>query len=80
MKKFALIAFVFIYLGDPALAKPFKPPQNSPTVSASWPISCHTVRVYIKQVGLERARSMALAAGMTPAQAQEARRCLVKPI
>ena len=39
-------------------------------------ISCETVRAYVAQVGLEQAREVALAHGMTPWQERLARRCL----
>jgi len=80
MKKFALIALVLVNLGWPALASPLNPQQNSSEVSAPWPIGCHMVREYVRQVGLVRAKAIALAAGMTPAQEQQARRCLARPI
>jgi hypothetical protein len=53
---------------------------------AAWPtnanaraihyISCEMVRAYVAQVGLVRARAIAMAHGMTPAQERIARRCL----
>jgi hypothetical protein len=47
-------------------------------VSEHSGITCETVRAYVSQVGLEVARSMARANGMTRAQEHEARQCLAK--
>lgn len=80
MNRFALIALVLVDLGCSALAEPLNLQQNSSTTSAPWPISCHLVREYVGQVGMVRARAMALAAGMTPTQVLRARRCLTRPI
>jgi hypothetical protein len=39
-------------------------------------VTCATVRAYVAQVGLEQARAVALAHGMTAWQERIARRCL----
>lgn len=80
MKKIALVALVLVSIVSPALARPHLVYQNSTATMAPWHISCEMVRNYVNQVGLVRAEAMALAAGMTRSQEQEARRCLTKPI
>jgi hypothetical protein len=39
-------------------------------------ITCDMVRSYVAQVGLQQARAMAVAAGMTPSEERQARQCL----
>jgi hypothetical protein len=39
-------------------------------------ITCETVRAYVAQVGLQQARAVAVAHGMTAWQERLARRCL----
>lgn len=39
-------------------------------------ITCEMVRAYVATVGLTRARAVALAHGITPAEERKARRCL----
>jgi hypothetical protein len=39
-------------------------------------ITCDMVRSYVAQVGLQQARAMAVAAGMTPTEERQARQCL----
>ena len=41
-------------------------------------ITCETVRTYVSQIGLETARAMARANGMTMVQERQARRCLAR--
>jgi hypothetical protein len=41
-------------------------------------ITCETVRAYVSQVGLQLARAMARANGMTQAQEHQARQCLAR--
>jgi hypothetical protein len=41
-------------------------------------ISCETVRTYVSQIGMEAARAMARANGMTMGQERQARRCLAR--
>jgi hypothetical protein len=41
-------------------------------------ITCEMVRAYVAQVGLISARAIAIAHGMTPAQARQARQCLAE--
>ena len=39
-------------------------------------VSCETVRAFVAQMGLDQARAIALAHGMTRSQERRARRCL----
>ena len=39
-------------------------------------VTCGMVRAYVAQVGLEQARAMARAAGMTASEERQARRCI----
>jgi len=48
----------------------------SPTLAGESQITCDTVRAYVTQVGLVRAKADARAAGMTVAQQRRARQCL----
>jgi hypothetical protein len=41
-------------------------------------ITCEMVRAYVAQVGLFRAKAIAVAHGMTAAQARRARQCLAE--
>jgi hypothetical protein len=43
-------------------------------------ITCDMVRSYVAQVGLEQARAMALAAGMTASEERRARQCLANRV
>jgi hypothetical protein len=43
-------------------------------------VDCAKVRAYVAQVGLQQARAVALAAGMTASQEREAARCLERKI
>ena len=62
------------------LAKPYHAYPNSGQAarSESSHISCDTVRAYVGQVGLVRAKALARAARMTASQEQRARRCFAK--
>jgi hypothetical protein len=50
--------------------------SESQSFSAHSHVTCEMVRSYVAQVGLEQARAVALAAGMTPAEERRARHCL----
>jgi hypothetical protein len=39
-------------------------------------ITCSMVRAYVANVGVDQARAVGIAHGMTPAQERQARRCL----
>ena len=41
-------------------------------------ITCETVRAYVSQIGLARAKAIARANGMTAAQERKARQCLAR--
>ena len=49
---------------------------------ASWAqpseVTCGTVRAYVSQFGLERARAIAVSYGMTAGQERRARQCLAR--
>jgi hypothetical protein len=47
-----------------------------PALAGESQITCDTVRAYVTQVGLVRAKADARAAGMTVAQQRRARQCL----
>jgi hypothetical protein len=49
-------------------------PANDP--GARSHITCDMVRSYVAQVGLEQAKAMAVAAGMTSSEEHRARQCL----
>lgn len=57
---------------------------SSPALAAGWNrpqpqrINCAMVRTYVQSVGVEQARAMARAAGMTATQEHSARRCLAQ--
>jgi hypothetical protein len=75
MKKTALLAAVLAAAACPAMAKSHRVyQQNNPATHSS--ITCEMVRSYVAQVGVEQARAMAQAAGMTAAEEARARHCL----
>jgi hypothetical protein len=53
-------------------------PSNSP--GAHSHITCDMVRSYVAQVGLQQAKAMAVAAGMTAAEERRARQCLASKV
>jgi hypothetical protein len=74
-----LLLSVFVVSSYPAIAKHhFR--HGDRTTSSHSRITCETVRTYVAQVGLEQAKAMAQAAGMTEAEEREAAQCLEKKI
>jgi hypothetical protein len=51
-------------------------PGSAGNVADHSHITCDMVRSYVAQVGLQQARAMAVAAGMTPSEERQARQCL----
>ena len=49
---------------------------TGPALAQDRDITCEVVRAYVARVGLEQARTVAVAHGMTAAQEQKARACL----
>ena len=79
MKKTALLAAVFAAATWPALAKSHRVyQQRSPAAHSS--ITCEMVRSYVAQVGVEQAKAIAQAAGMTAADEARARHCLAHKV
>jgi hypothetical protein len=88
MKRTAVLVFVIVTVAYPALAYQHRsrlPHRNHPHVTHSDSrspienhshITCAMVRSYVAQVGLEQAKAMAAAAGMTAADERRARQCL----
>jgi hypothetical protein len=74
-----LLLSVFVVCSYPAIAKHHFRHGDRTTTSHSR-ITCETVRTYVAQVGLEQAKAMAQAAGMTEAEEREAAQCLEKKI
>jgi hypothetical protein len=68
--KTALLMLLFIATTSPVLANP-RGAQDSA-------ISCETVRAYVSQVGLAKAKAIAWANGMTALQERMARECLAR--
>jgi hypothetical protein len=77
MKKTALLTFVLIAASYPAVAKHHLH-HGARANSSHSRISCDTVRAYVAQVGLEQAKAMAQAAGMTASEERAAAQCLEK--
>lgn len=73
--KTALFAVILVAAACPALAKSHRVYQhNNPAAHSS--ITCEMVRSYVAKVGVEQAKAMAQAAGMTAAEEVRARHCL----
>ncbi|HEY1749284.1 MAG TPA: hypothetical protein VGG11_21320 [Xanthobacteraceae bacterium] len=73
--KTALFAVILVAVSYPALAKTHRVyQQNNPAAHSS--VTCEMVRSYVAQVGLQQAKAMAQAAGMTAAEEARARHCL----
>lgn len=51
---------------------------NMATARPRNSITCSMVRAYVAHIGLEQARAIAIAHGMTPAQQRRATHCLEK--
>jgi hypothetical protein len=50
-----------------------------PNIAATKPlhfVTCDMVRAYVANIGVEQARAVAIAHGMTPSEERQARRCL----
>ncbi len=77
MKKTALLTLVLVAASYPALARHHFHHGHGASSSHSR-ISCETVRAYVAQVGLEQAKAMAQAAGMTQSEERAAAQCLEK--
>jgi hypothetical protein len=76
MKITALLALIiFTTAVCPAVAKPYVVHQRQNS-AAHTAITCEMVRSYVAQMGVEQAKAMAQAAGMTAAEEIRARRCL----
>jgi uncharacterized protein YdeI (BOF family) len=80
MKKTALLTLVFLVGSYPALARQHRHHHQERASSSHSRTTCDMVRAYVAQVGLEQAKAMAQAAGVTEAQAREAAQCLEKRI
>jgi hypothetical protein len=79
-KKICLLLSIFVIgFSYPAIAKHHHPHRER-AVSSHSRISCETVRAYVAQVGLEQAKAMAQAAGMTELEERQAAQCLEKKI
>ena len=78
--KSALLMLILVASGSPLLANPYSVYQRSGRASSgeSSSINCETVRFYVGQMGLEQAKALARASGMTASQEWRARRCLAK--
>jgi hypothetical protein len=79
MKKTALLAVVLAAASYPALAKSHRVYQQNNS-GAHSSITCEMVRSYVAQVGVEQAKAMAQAAGMTAAEEARARHCLAHKV
>lgn len=77
MKKTALIALFLATAACPVLAKTHRVHQWQNNAGTHSSITCAMVRSYVAQVGLDQAKAMAEAAGMTAADELRARRCLL---
>jgi hypothetical protein len=77
MKKTALVALVLTTVTCPVLAKTHRVHQWQNNAGTHSSVTCAMVRSYVAQVGLEQAKAMAEAAGMTAADELRAKRCLL---
>ena len=78
--KSILLILILVASGSPSLANPYAEYQRWGRASRgeSSTINCETIRYYVGQMGLEQAKALARAAGMTANQEWRARRCLAK--
>jgi hypothetical protein len=53
-------------------------PANNPGAHSN--ITCDMVRSYVAQVGVQQAKAMAVAAGMTASEERKARQCLASGV
>jgi uncharacterized protein YneF (UPF0154 family) len=73
------VSCVLIAVSCPAMARTHH--ANRDDASREHPpISCETVRAYVAQAGLEQAKAMAQAAGMTASEERKAMQCLERKI
>jgi hypothetical protein len=65
--KSALLVLILVATGSALLANPYRVYQRSGRAAweQSWSINCETGRSYVGQIGLEQAKVLARAAGMT---------------
>jgi hypothetical protein len=54
--------------------------ESSDNLGARSHITCDMVRSYVAQVGLQQAKAMAVAAGMTASDERRARQCLANKV
>jgi hypothetical protein len=80
MKKTTLLSLVFVVASYPAFAGHHRHRHQERASISHSRITCDMVRAYVAQVGLEQAKAMAQAAGVTEAEAREAAQCLEKKI
>jgi hypothetical protein len=76
--KSALLILTLVASGSPLLANPYGEHSGRVARGESSTINCETIRYYVGQMGLEQAKALARAAGMTANQEWRARRCLAK--
>jgi hypothetical protein len=82
MKNAVLLAFVFVFISWPLAAathhthKYDRRAYHRGSTETHSQVTCEMVRSYVAQVGVEQARTMAKANGMTSSEEQTARRCL----
>jgi hypothetical protein len=82
MKKTALLTLLCVAVGYPVAANAHRTYRHHGSHERTdnrrmhSRITCDMVRTYVAQLGLEQARAMAQAAGMTPSEQRLARRCL----
>jgi hypothetical protein len=76
--KSALLILTLVASGSPLLANPYGERSGRVARGESSTINCETIRYYVGQMGLEQAKALARAAGMTANQEWRARRCLAK--
>jgi hypothetical protein len=74
--KSALLILILVASGSPLYGDYQRSGRAAKGESSS--INCETVRYYVGQMGLEQAKALARAAGMTASQEWSARRCLAK--
>ncbi len=67
------ILFVLIVVSLTASSAMAHPPHHAS-------VDCAKVRAYVAQMGLQQAKAVALAAGMTMAEQRKAARCLEKRV
>jgi hypothetical protein len=88
MKSTIVLALALVSVAYPVEAYPHHnhhhhlnhPRSDTDSLSVHSHITCDMVRTYVAQMGLEQARTMARAAGMTAAEERRARRCLTDKV